>query len=122
MFNLISSITEEELRFIANLDYGVDSERHYTELHCLIYKQGCIFTDDQHWHPYEVIELGSHALILGHEREFAICTLLVIHAVSSGYDKSTELDEKFSQHTQDYDKLSPELSGIVLSEYSSFDF
>jgi hypothetical protein len=122
MFNLISSITEEELRFIANLDYGVESELHYSELHSLIHNQAFNFTSDQYFHPYEVIELGTHVLLPGHEREFAICTLLVIHAVRSGYDKSTELDEKFSQRAADYDKLSPELSSIVLREFASFGF
>ena len=52
-----------------------------------------------------MIELGAHQLHQGHEREFAICTLLVVGAVKAGFDTSTDLSQKFHDRAADYDKL-----------------
>ena len=91
----ISSITEDELAFIGALNYGQQSDQHLVALRRLIFEQGGIPTAGQIWFPYEVIELGAHHLQPGHEREFAICTLLVIGAVEVGFDSSTDLSQKF---------------------------
>lgn len=113
----LESLTEDELKFIADRDYGVDSDLHLEALRKVVGEQAGAFTEQQSWYPYEVIELGAHALVPGHEREFVACTLLVLRAVATGYDRSTQLDWKFSDHTQDYDALPPALKQAVLDAY-----
>lgn len=119
MLDLARTATDDELRFIAGLDYGIDSDQHYVALRKVIFSQSCCFNEEQQWHPYEVVELGAHWLQHGHEREFAICTLLVISAVSSGFDRATDLGQKLSDRAADYDALPPELSSAILSAYTS---
>jgi hypothetical protein len=114
---VITSITDSELAYVAALDYGQDASKHLDALCTVIFNQGGKFKDGQVWHPYEVIELGSHALNPGHEREFAICTLLVISAVVSGFDLSTDLSVKLSDRSKDYDALPSELRDEVLNAY-----
>ncbi len=116
---LISTISESELSFIAALDYGKDDNQHLEALRAVVFSQAGVIQEHQYWYPYEVIELGSHALTAGHEREFAICTLLVINAVSSGADISTDLIEKFEQRAQDYDQLPEALKSEVLHAYQA---
>lgn len=98
---LIQSISEQELDFIAALDYGRDREKHLAALKQLIYGQNGILSETQFWYPYEVIELGSNQLQPGHEREFAICTLLIISAITAGTDKTKDLDQ-FLEEKSDY--------------------
>ncbi len=119
MLELISTTTESELRFIAALDYGQDKEQHFSALESLLRKQCCNFLPEQGWFPYEVIELGAHSLQPDHQREFVICTLLIIHAVNSGFDKSTDLDAKLADRKSDYNSLNPELSSAIFQAYSS---
>ena len=119
MLELIRSISQDELSFIAALDYGQNKEKHLEALNALIFKNSCTFTDDQYWFPYEVIQLGSHHLQEHHAREFTICTLLVIQAVKIGFDKSTNLIEKLSDRTNDYEKLPTELFAVILNAYSA---
>ena len=113
----LKSLTDDELKFIANRDYGVDSDLHLDALRKVVAEQDGSLTEEQFWYPYEVIELGAHALVPGHEREFAACTLLVLRAVASGYDRSMQLDWKLSDHAQDYDSLPPILREAVLNAY-----
>ena len=115
--SLVKSITESELAYIAALDYGQESQQHLDGLRTVIFDQSGTPRDGQIWHPYEVIELGAHALSPGHEREFAICTLLVIQAVMSGFDSATDLSAKLSERSQDYDKLPVALRDEVLNAY-----
>ena len=114
----LQSLSDEELRFIADLDYGVDSDLHLDGLRKLIKQQDCVPAEGQEWFPYEVIELGAHKLTPGHEREFAACTLIVVQAVTSGYDTSTNLDWKFDEQAQSYDLLPQELREAVLQAYA----
>ena len=72
----------------------------------------------QYWYPYEVIELGSHLLSPGHEREFVVCTLLARTAVSSGWDTATNLETKLADRVLDYDKLMPAFRELVLAAYT----
>ena len=116
LVDLIRSLEPEELRFIAERDYGEDADAHLAALHAFV-ESGGQFREDQYWHPYEVIELGAHGLAPGHEREFAVCTLLVIAAVRSGFDTSTDLTGKLEDRAADYDKLEPTLREAVLSGY-----
>ena len=90
-FALVKSASESELAFIAALDYGQDAERHLAALRAVCFEQGGVIRPDQYWFPYEVIELGAHSLREGHEREFAICTMLVLANVAARVDTSTDL-------------------------------
>jgi len=114
---VIASITDSEIAYVAALDYGQDAPEHLDALRTVIFSQGGELKDGQVWHPYEVIELGSHILSPGHEREFAICTLLVIRAVVSGFDSSTDLSAKLSDRSKDYDALPAVLRDEVLNAY-----
>ncbi|MBA8886822.1 hypothetical protein FHW12_001013 [Dokdonella fugitiva] len=113
---LLNSLKPEELRFIAALDYGQDEEQHFQALSTVI-ERGGRFVQGEHWHPYEVVELGAHALVPGHEREFAACALLVIAAVASGFDLSTDLADKFDNLAEAYGNLAPPLRESILSAY-----
>src|SRR6476646_7315158 len=101
---LLKSLTPEELRFIAERDYGEDADLHLDGLRLMV-AQGGQFSEGQHWHPYEVVKLTSNRLTPGHEREFAASTLLVLAAVASGYDSETVVDWQFQWCAEDYDKL-----------------
>lgn len=116
---LVATATPEELAFIAALDYGQDADRHLRALRETIFEQHGALRSDQHWHPYEVIELGANALVPGHPREFAICTLLVLHAVATGYDTATDLAFKFETLAADYDALPTGLRDEVLRAYAA---
>lgn len=115
--NLLDSLTEAELKFIAEGDHGVDADLHLDELLKLLREQDNVLSEGQYWYPYEVVELGAHSLKPGREREFAACTLLVINAVATGYDKSTRLDWKFDERAGDYDRLPTTLRDLVLDAY-----
>ncbi|HZX79057.1 hypothetical protein [Lysobacter sp.] len=119
MDSLLDTLSDDELRFIAERDYGVDCDAHLAELLKLIREQSGVLSDEQFWHPYEVIELCAHALEPGHEREFAACTLVVINAVATGYDTSTRLDWKFNDRADDYDRLPSELRELILAAYAA---
>lgn len=114
---LVQSITENELAYISAADYGQDARKHLDALHEVIFQQGGRLQGDQHWFPYEVVELVAHACKAGHEREYAICILLVIEAVVSGFDTSTDLAEKFDKQARDYDALPEQLRNEILSAY-----
>lgn len=108
---LLESLTEAELRFIAEGDYGVDADLHLDGLVKLLREQSGAPSEGQYWYPYEVVELGAHSLKPGHEREFAACTLLVIDAAATG------LDWKFDERAGDYDRLPTPLRDLVLDAY-----
>lgn len=114
---LIASVTDIELAFIAALDYGQEVQQHLEALRAVIFDQDGTPQDGQVWHPYEVIELGAHAIHPGHEREFAICTLLVIQSVMTGFDSSTNLSAKLDHRSRDYDLLPTALRDEVLRAY-----
>jgi hypothetical protein len=116
--SVVLSASENELAYIAALDHGKDLPRHLDALKTVLFKQQGHFREGQVWFPYEVVELGSHALVPGHEREFAICTLLVVEAVLSGFDSGTDLSDKLSNRATDYDLLPKALRDEVLSAYT----
>jgi hypothetical protein len=89
--SLLPSLTEAELDFIANLDYGSDRERHLAALRKVIARGGNVRMEEEIWHPYEVIELGKNDLKPGHEREFAACLIIVFLNILSGTDKMNDV-------------------------------
>ncbi|MBB3843676.1 hypothetical protein [Xanthomonas arboricola] len=113
---LLHSLTPDELRFIAERDYGQDVELHSLALASVIARGGR-FEPGEDWYPYEVVELGAHTLVPGHAREFAMCTLLVIAAVAEGFDLSTALLDKFQERADDYAKLPTNLQQAILAAY-----
>jgi hypothetical protein len=119
MSSFVASATEGELAYIASLNNGLEKQLHLDALRAVIHDQGGQFREGQLWHPYEVVELGAHALAPGHEREFAICTLLVIAAVNSGFDSATDLAEKFGEQSVSYDLLPLTLREEILNAYAT---
>jgi hypothetical protein len=114
---LLKTITEEELAFIAGLDYGLGVDKHLAALREVIFEQDGDMTQDQYWYPHEVIALGSHHLQPGHEREFFFCTMLLLQAVQSGYDDTVDLLDKFQDRAHQYQKLTAELRDEILAVY-----
>lgn len=114
----IQSITSDEMEFISKLDYGDDSEKHRQALEKVIFEQGGVIHDDQRWHPYEVIELGANWLQQEHEKEFSICTLLVIMNVQAETDTWTELDWKLESQNNEYKKLPKEMLEIIREQFT----
>ena len=114
---LVKTATKSELEYIAALDYGQDADIHLAALSSVIFDQAGDLTDDQRWFPYEVIELGSHSLEPGHEREFFFCTMLVLQAAKTGYDRSIDLSDKLADRATEYDLLPIELRDEVLRAY-----
>ena len=119
MHELLRSVTDDELRFIASLDYGVAQDEHYEALKKVLHEQKGLFQEGQYWCPYEVVELGANSVKPGHEREFTICTLLVLQAIISGFDPARDANEMLSARSLEYDKLPQELSKLVLETYES---
>ena len=117
--DLVTSATESELAYIASLNYGLQAPQHLAALRKVVFEQDGQFQEGQHWFPYEVVELGAHALTAGHEREFAICTLLVVAAVRSGFDSATSLPTKFVEQAESYDVLPPVLREEILNAYEA---
>ena len=115
---LIQSATEEELAFIAALDYGLDKVVHLEALRSVCYAQRGELVTGQYCFPYEVIQLGSNSLKSGHEREFAICTLLVI-AAAANFDPAPDLESKLADRAQDYDRLPADLREEILNAYQT---
>ncbi|APV48332.1 hypothetical protein BWI17_00710 [Betaproteobacteria bacterium GR16-43] len=118
---MFANATEEELRFIATLDYGQDKERHLEALRSLCSMQHGILGPNQEWFPYEVVELGSHHLQAGREREFFICTMLVLANVKAGTDTATDVQEKKKSRAAEYELLPRELRGQVLDAYAAIE-
>ncbi|MBD9480701.1 hypothetical protein [Pseudoxanthomonas sp. PXM02] len=114
---LLKTITEQELAFIAGLDYGEGSDRHRDALRELIFEQDGDLTRDQSWYPHEVIALGAHQLQPGHEREFFFCTMLLLQAVQSGYDDTFDPLDKFQDRADDYQRMPVGLRDEILGAY-----
>jgi len=114
---LWKTLSEDELKFIAGRDYGVEVERHLEALKKVVFDQDGYLGEGQYWFPYEVIELCSYSLEPGHAREFVACTLLVIRNVVGGYDRTHDLSEMFDNHATFYAELPPELSEQVMAAY-----
>ena len=111
MIDFIQSICESEIEFISNLDYGQDNEKHHIALKNLIFNQACKALSEQYWFPMEVIELGSSALIKGHEKEYTICTLLVL------INQPENVNSKFNTQCSNYDALPNEYRDLIVNAY-----
>lgn len=111
--------SEGELAFIAALVPGDDEQRHLAQLRLLLDEQQGLLDESQLWYPYEVIECGARALQPGHEREFVLCTLVLLLAASNGIPISIDLAEHLTDRAGDYEELPADLRDAVLDAYMS---
>ena len=111
----VQSIKDEELEFISLADHGQDTKKHKAALRILIFEQNCIINAEQHWYPYEVVELTRWSCKEGHEREFAICNIIISLSIKNGMDRSNDPNEMLNQLATEYDKLPEDIKMIVLN-------
>jgi hypothetical protein len=111
----IKSITQGEILYIASADYGMDVEKHKSALQTLIFEQDGIITQDQNWYPYEVIELRRWRCELSHEREFAICNLIIALSIINGADSCNSTEDMLDSIANEYDKLPNDLRDLVVN-------
>lgn len=110
----VKSITDDELDYISRADSD-DEEIHKSALKSLIFDQDCVRHDDQYWHPYECVELRRWTCYPGHEREFAICNIIIAISITSGADGSNDPDDMLTTIAEEYDKLPSNLRELVLN-------
>lgn len=115
--DFIKAAKESELEWISRLDYGSGCQEHFLALNKLIFAQNCIGNSDQLWYPLEVVELGSHGLQQGKEREFVICTLLAIVNYMDGPLGYIDLDMKLNERAADYDALPGPWRDLIVQAY-----
>jgi hypothetical protein len=108
------SITDDEMDYIACADSD-DEEIHKSALRSLIFEQDCVLHEGQFWHPYECVELRRWTCNQGHEREFAICNIIIAISIISGADGSNDPDYMLTTIAGEYDKLPNNLRELVLS-------
>ncbi len=111
------SITDAEIDFISEAE-GDEVEIHKAALRSLIFDQDCVVKKDQYWHPYECVELRHWFCWQGHEREFAICNVIIAISIASGADLNNEPDSMLETISGEYDKLPNSLRELVLSALS----
>jgi len=109
------SIAPEELKFISEADYGQDSEQHLQALEKLIFEQDCVVNQKQYWFPYEVVELCCWRCKEGHEREFAICNIIMALSIIAGADGSNNPKHLLDTIGPEYDKLPVPLRELVVN-------
>ena len=112
---LAKSITPNEIDFISMADYGNGSVQHKEALQKLIFDQDCVVTEDLPWRPYEVIELMRWSCKEGHEREFAICNIIIALSVIAGTDLRNEPQYMLDAIAPEYDKLPDNLREFVVN-------
>ena len=118
-FALIGTASAAELDWIAALGPADEQPRHRAALAQVVGPQAGRLQDDQLWYPYEVIERGAICCQPGHEREFVLCTLLVILAVQAGQRIDVDLALQLDDLAATYETLPPVLRDTVLDAYQS---
>lgn len=119
-FALVATASPAELDWIAALGPADEQPRHRAALQQLVGAQGGRLRDDQLWYPYEVIERGARHYEPGHEREFVLCTLLVMLAAQAGQRLGMDLALPFDDLSATYERLPPVLRDTVLDAYQAF--
>ena len=118
ILSFIESISEAELNYIAAADYCRDIDQHKNALKELIFLQNGIMQKGQYWYPYEVIELNRWSCEEGHEREFAICHLIIALSIMAGTDISNSASHMLEKLENEYQKLPKELCELVVNAMS----
>jgi hypothetical protein len=101
----ITKLSESELKYIANLDYSQNSEKHYEALKNVIERRGIIDPDKEIWIPYEVVELCCNKIEEGHENEFYTCMKIIITNILEGKDLTKNLSEYILERLDMIEKL-----------------
>ncbi len=111
---LARKMTEDELNFVSQADYGCDVRKHLTALYEVLDQPDCRFPKDECLYPNEVVELISHD---PSSMGFVGCTaLLIINDIhSSGHHDYMSF--RWMNNSKDYCGLSdsqrePILRGI----------
>ncbi|NIB45233.1 hypothetical protein HBA55_37020 [Pseudomaricurvus alkylphenolicus] len=115
MIDFIQSVTEKEILYIANRDYGDSADEYRDLLKKVIFNQSCIMTLEQHYSPGEVIALCSSYPEYGHEREFCICLLLYI--INRGVFGANNLAAQLEANESLYRSLPEKYSTLVFDAY-----
>ncbi len=118
ILDFIKSITETELNYIAAADYGRDIDKHRNALKDLIFVQNGIVQKGQYWYPYEVVELNRWSCKEGHEREFAICHLIIALSIIAEADISNSASQMLENLQREYHKLPKDLYELVVNAMS----
>lgn len=107
---LLSMLNEEQLLFIAKLDYEHDVEKHLNALIQVVYEQAGIIDFDQQkfWHPHEVLSLGHYAPKQNFEIAYVLCNCILARTALAEYS----LFDDFREFVFD-DDLSPQLNEII---------
>jgi hypothetical protein len=90
--DFLTSLSDGDRDYIASLENENDVGKHREQLDAVIANGGLVDLDTQYWHPYEVIDLGKHILVKGHEGAFVACNGIVLLNIFTGKDKSNEVD------------------------------
>ena len=112
---IVKGITEGELEYISNADYGLDAKKHKEALKTLIHVQNCVIQDSQYWFPYEVVELTRWFCKEGHEREFAMCNIIIALSIIAGADGDNDPRYMLEEIAPEYEKLPASLKEPVLN-------
>ena len=104
----LSTLSESERDFIANLDYGVESGIHRRELDRIIERAGVVDLSEQLWYPYEPVKLGVWVWESGHEREFVACVGIILTNIVSGEDTMNEWETDMRTLRESWSGLHPE--------------
>lgn len=111
--DFLTSLSEAERDYIANLDNEEDVREHRKQLDAAITGGGLADLDNQYWYPYEVIDLGKHFLEQGHEREFVACNGIVLLNISTGSDICNDVDYILPNFRTFAPKLDKDLVAMV---------
>lgn len=113
---LARSITEEEIGYICTATGdSVDFEKHKAALRSLIFDQDCVITSEQCWYPYECVELMRWSCQQGHEREFAICNVIIAISIIADADHFNDPKDMLETIAPEYAKLPVILRKMVLN-------
>ena len=106
----LATLTDEDLDFIAGLDYGQDVALHREALEITIANGGVVDTDTQGvWYPLEVLELGRHVLQAGRERAYALCAGIVLQTGA----QDDEAENLVENHAEDIAALPDDLRAML---------
>lgn len=90
---LLKSLSNDELNFIAGLDNDNDQAKHRSALDAVIEDDGLIDLGNIGNHfPYKTINNGTR-LQVGHEREYAACMGIILRNIETGDDERNDLED-----------------------------
>ena len=111
---LARKMTENELNFVSEADYGCDVRKHLAALYEVLDQPDCRFPKGECWYPNEVVELIGH---VPGSTGFVGCTALLIINDILGYGHIEYMSYRWMNNSKAYCGLSdsqrePILRGI----------